>query len=369
MNGITGYPLSNFNMKKSIKTLVGKLMRQTFGPRIFGSGASLILMYHRVVESIADSMLDKNLYVTVKSFSDQLKILGNEFQLISLKDWMNLNDYDGKYCILTFDDGWLDNYQHAFPILLEHKIPATIFLTVNLVDTMEAPWFENLRHILTATTNNQQDISHLETFFRMTGTIGQQEERSRNLTELYFNLTRRLVKTNRRYVDDLISQMSKLTAITHEKERSILNWQEIRHMSENGITFGSHGLNHYAHTILDSEQKRQEIFRSKIVLEEADINFVPVFSFPNGLVDTESMDIIKAAGYKAAFVASKWNLTGFNQPHLYSRICISELVAENTDLLAWRLFLGRLRREMTYSQVLDVHKTKVCNPNKFNRVD
>lgn len=91
-----------------------------------------ILMYHSVAHN--------NVFFTVKQeiFAKQMKYLKDDcYQIIRLADLVSFLEKDGelpqKAVVITFDDGFEDNYNNAFPILKKYNFPATIFLATGLV--------------------------------------------------------------------------------------------------------------------------------------------------------------------------------------------------------------------------------------------
>ncbi len=90
-------------------------------------------MYHSIVKSKED-MGNHNIYVTVKDFQKQLKYLKeNNYTTLTFRD-INA-DYPTdfhKKVIITFDDGYEDNYYLAFPILKQYGFKAVIFLVTKL---------------------------------------------------------------------------------------------------------------------------------------------------------------------------------------------------------------------------------------------
>jgi peptidoglycan/xylan/chitin deacetylase (PgdA/CDA1 family) len=305
-------------------------------------------MYHRVVKRMEPHMLDKGLYISQQAFFENLQFLKKETEFIGLADWLNGNSKPGKYCIVTFDDGWRDNYEVAFPILTDLGVPATVFLTAKSIDSNDAPWFERLRFVLVDSFSNKQRMKYMATIFKKYGIVDNQSG-TLSTYSLYYILRDRLVGKNPEYIDRLLTDLETNSPTFSRRRRVMLNWEELRDMSRRGITFGSHGLNHWAHPTLRTEERREEIYTSKFLLENAGINFVPAFSFPNGLIDMESLAMIRQAGYRGVFAASKKNVRGIDCDFLYSRVCLSQSVTGTDDLLAWRLAMCRLRKEFVCS--------------------
>src|SRR5215510_160511 len=98
-----------------------------------GSRAA-ILMYHRVLPTTQadEGRVEPGMYVTPSTFRDHLSWLSDRYRVLPLSEIVSrLKDgrpLPERACALTFDDGWLDNFEHAFPCLRERGIPATVFL-------------------------------------------------------------------------------------------------------------------------------------------------------------------------------------------------------------------------------------------------
>lgn len=95
-----------------------------------------IIMYHRVIDDTKDIGVHGT-YLTQEKFRSHLQYLkDNGYQTVTFKDLDNNNykkrfDKGNKFVILTFDDGYVDNYKVAFPILKEFGFKAVIFLLSN----------------------------------------------------------------------------------------------------------------------------------------------------------------------------------------------------------------------------------------------
>ena len=122
--------------------------------RHYGPPRLLVLMYHRVLPA-GDKRLDSEepgMYVTPQTFSNHLKWLSEYFVFTRLYEWIKQKSSGGtlpaRACAITFDDGWADNYEHAFPALREAQIPATIFLVSDLIGSRQTFWPERLARLL-----------------------------------------------------------------------------------------------------------------------------------------------------------------------------------------------------------------------------
>src|SRR5947207_6960570 len=93
-------------------------------------GKAMILMYHRVVPPLALSAtyVQPGMYVTPDTFERHLRFLTDHFELVSLHDllgkWEARAQWNtsSRYCAVTFDDGWLDNYVYAYPRLRAYSV-------------------------------------------------------------------------------------------------------------------------------------------------------------------------------------------------------------------------------------------------------
>src|SRR6267143_2306105 len=126
-------------------------------PRVLARlrGRVLILGYHRVLpeSELRRQFVQPGMYVRPRVLEAHLRFLRRHFRIISFDEFLSLRDaraWDpgARYCLITFDDGWRDNYVHAYPLLRRLAMPATIFLPTRFVGTDEWFWPEKLAHVL-----------------------------------------------------------------------------------------------------------------------------------------------------------------------------------------------------------------------------
>src|SRR5215471_15904890 len=99
-----------------------------------GSGSLRILAYHRVLDADpSDFAYDEGVIsATTEAFYHQMDFVRRNFDVLTFRELhaieMEGKDRPRRALIITFDDGYRDNYTQAFPVLRHMGLPATIFL-------------------------------------------------------------------------------------------------------------------------------------------------------------------------------------------------------------------------------------------------
>jgi peptidoglycan/xylan/chitin deacetylase (PgdA/CDA1 family) len=109
---------------------------------------AVVLMYHRVAELTADPWA---IGVTPGNFAEHLAVLRAYARPTSLRQLVRGMDDDRvapRTVVVTFDDGYADNLQHAKPLLERYDIPATMFLTTGALGSGREYWWDELERLL-----------------------------------------------------------------------------------------------------------------------------------------------------------------------------------------------------------------------------
>ena len=132
-----------------------------------GSQRLVVLCYHRVNDDLRDSLT-----VGVEQFEDQMRLLVRRYPLVSIEDVVAgtfRRDTARPAVAVTFDDGYLDNWEIAAPILARLRIPAGFFVTTGVIGN--ALGFDHDRARLGRTVPTM-DWEHLRRLREMGFTIG-----------------------------------------------------------------------------------------------------------------------------------------------------------------------------------------------------
>lgn len=296
-------------------------------------GKALILAYHRVLsemELAGDYFIQPGMYVRNDVFEQQMRFLADHFQIVSLLElldyWAHGTwDHDKRYCIITFDDGWLDNYVHAYPILRKYNIPATIFLPTEFIGTNQWFWQDKIGYLLShyhrsggrgaAETSN----GLLNRYPWATGVV--EQARNGNIDSAIEMCKERSEEEIYKFVDEMSLAMD----LKFPDERLFLSWREVEEMSQHGISFGSHSCTHKILPKLSLEQIQNEMEHSLRTLREKKVNYIPVFAYPNGTYNEEIIGHAKAAGYRAAVSM----VFGFEGRSPKDRFCLKRVGIHN----------------------------------------
>jgi len=164
--------------------------------------------------------------------------------------------------------------------------------------------------------------------------------------QLLWHMNNSLKNMHPKQIRDWLNQAESYFEVKPDNIRTLLNWNEIRKLSAENIDFGSHGLSHSILTVLSATEKHHELYESKRILSEKDINFVPVLSFPDGKHDQEVIDIAERVGYKMLLTASLKKCGDGHSDRLFHRINLSNRSSVHLNHLWIRLALGRLTNRL-----------------------
>lgn len=260
-----------------------------------------ILYYHRVNDE-QDPFFPA---ISTKLFEQEMQFAAKHYKVVSLRDLLtHLGDAaDGDVLAVTFDDGYRDNYENAFPILHRYGLPATVFLTTGCMDSGEPLWFERLAHALRTTLRDFVDveIDLPRRFWTRT-----EAERLAAQNSI-FGLLRGLDDAERRrWLDNIFHQLEVVDY--GSRKDKMLTWDQVRLMHKHGIDFGGHTVSHPFLSRMTQDQAIWEVSECKRRIEEELQTEVAHFAYPNGREEDFGQwnkELLRKAGYKAA-VTTIW---------------------------------------------------------------
>jgi peptidoglycan/xylan/chitin deacetylase (PgdA/CDA1 family) len=270
-------------------------------------GKVIILTYHRVVsgEESKAQCIEDGMYVSVETFTAQMRFLKTHFEVVSFPEllmmWAEERwDPARRYCVVTFDDGWLDNYTHALPVLKRYDVPATVFLPTSFIGTDKWFWPEQVGWLYQrfAQRPKEEQERIVCAMRHQHGWVqGGEVALLRRGSDAVIEWCKMLAPAQ---IDVFVSVWTVALEATLPSDRRIVNWEAVRVMSEAGVSFGSHSVTHTILTKLQCDDVMREAVDSWSALKQQPIRSVPIFCYPNGDWSEEIGRCVKAAGYQAA---------------------------------------------------------------------
>ncbi len=153
-----------FRLKNNIKTLGGKLFEEIFPLYPGLKNIKIILLYHRVVTETPKGLYDPGLFVTASTFEMHINEIKRLFKIVPLENIIQSNGREGRLCAITFDDGWIDNYEVAFPIIKKYQIPITIFISPETIGSNLFFWSESLWSLANRVVANGGELVFINYF-------------------------------------------------------------------------------------------------------------------------------------------------------------------------------------------------------------
>lgn len=295
----------------SRKVYLAKVMAMTGLHRLLAvlralkPGELPILAYHRVCDIGDESAFpfDPGLVsATSASFAWQMRYLRDRYHPITFR--FLLEALDGRAAlprrpvIVTFDDGYEDNYSNAFPVLRSLAMPATVFVSTGYIGSGRPFWFDMVTHILYHAPVAALTVRELDMTLSLDGGVDSRRRAARHLVDAL----KRVGNAQRLDILALLER-EHAGAVKPGEFRLArpLDWDQVREMSAAGIEFGSHTVSHPILSRLEDGELERELADSKRRLEQELGKPVPVLAYPVGGTGEFNDGVVRAAaaaGYR-----------------------------------------------------------------------
>jgi len=298
-------------------SVVDGLLKRTAARPAWERGG-LIFMFHGVSESPSPYRLS----TSREGFDQFCQVAAESYEVLPLADMESrrrAGTLPARALAITFDDGYADNHDVAWPVLKKYGLPATLFVTTGTVGGDRSLWFLRLAHIFETTRPESLPV----TVGPWTFTLDTDSEREATVVRIAAQL-KDMPAAQR---EEHLAALGEAFGVTDfsELSREMLTWEQLRAMDAGGFAVEAHTL---THPILSAEPlaaATREIAESREVLSAALGRSVELFAYPNGKDDDIGEDIVRAvehAGYRAAFTAEFGAASPRNDPYRVPRVTV-----------------------------------------------
>lgn len=295
------------------------------------SAGIVILTFHRVLEDgdVRRSNSPPGMIVRRSTYENLLHFLGSHCDLISLANVPSWGAGNNRVRVaITFDDGWKDTDDIAFPLTQKWKVPLTVFVCPGLLGKSTPFWPE---HVVRAWRSAQQDPEirrGLELVCHEAGldsSVRKSQKGNHRLEDL-------LLEFKQLPPCELEGTVQKLIELTRRGAPGAENtgvdatmtWADAARIAREGAQLGSHTQNHVILTTIPVTAAQSELGESKRAIEAALNRPCTLFAYPNGSWSPEVRDLVAKEGFGLAFVNTPGVWYSETDPWLIPRVNLWE---------------------------------------------
>ena len=265
-----------------------------------------ILAYHRVAElRDAPAVDSRSVSATPESFARQMEHLSRFYRVVSMLEVLEAVEkgrpLPKRAVLITFDDAYADFAEIAWPILKQFRLRATMFVPTAYANQSErAFWWDRLYQAFAATCRAEINIFPLG---RLPLRPADQKRRSLRAVNNYVTT---LPHAGAMQLVDSVTADLGLSCV---QGSGVLTWDQLRELSREGLTLGSHTRTHPIMTQLTAERMREEVQGSQEDLQREIGACLPIFCYPNGNHNETAFSVLREQGIRLAFTT----LSGANR--------------------------------------------------------
>lgn len=250
---------------------------------LWGNQRLTVLGYHRICDPHSPDFEDyaANVSATPAMFARQMDFVKQHFNVIDLdtlrKHVTQDHPLPSRPLLITFDDGYIDNYEHAYPVLRERDLPAVFFLVSEWVGSNYRPWWDRGNALFLHTTQERATLPLIGA-----RDLSTPEARARAREDLFRQL-KTLPNTDRA---EQVAALADVLAVTLPEKPAprFLNWDQARELVANGVACQPHTMTHPILTRIPLADVEQEVRASaERIVAETGVT-ISAFAYPNGTI-------------------------------------------------------------------------------------
>jgi peptidoglycan/xylan/chitin deacetylase (PgdA/CDA1 family) len=272
-------------------------------------GAVNILAYHRVAADISKAEVEAyyGLVVSTATFRRHCELLAASYNVVPLAetfDYLNGSKISDKpLAAITFDDGYLDFYEEAFPVLRELGLPATVFLPTECIEQSEILDHDRLFWLVKQCFERSVSVPDAVSAAGLDESDNRRLARFRDRQQLVEALVYLPHEERSRVISVLERRLGKFAS--YPRGYRLLNWVQIREMAHDQVDFGGHTANHVVLPLEEEPRLSVEITSSKADIERQTGRETVSFAYPNGEYNSRIRKLVAEAGFRIAVTTER----------------------------------------------------------------
>ncbi|OGT77373.1 MAG: hypothetical protein A3I78_11135 [Gammaproteobacteria bacterium RIFCSPLOWO2_02_FULL_56_15] len=312
----------------------------------------VVIGYHRTVEEFPSDALSTipSMCISTRMLERQLDWIGRRYRFVSLDELGALmesgNPLPERIAAVTFDDGYEDVYEHAFPLLKKKGIPAAVFVVTDLIGTAQLQIHDLLYLLLARAALKWESAPQGMSGFLASLGISLTPAPG---TAMIFPDPHAALET----LIGVLPQSAMLSVIEtlHAKvtlsqrilqEHRAMSWEAVQEMRAAGITIGSHGRTHAVLPNESPEKVEEEARGSRETLERCLGEKIRHFAYPCGQYDAATIRAVAQAGYRFGYTIckhrdSRFPLLTIPRKMLWEKSCLNALGSFSPSIMSCQM--------------------------------
>jgi len=288
-----------------------------------------VLNYHRIDNPNREGFdtFRPNVSASPAKFARQMDYVAQNYHVISgwelaafIKTGRALPP---RAALVTFDDGYLDNYINAYPILKARNLPAVIFLATDYIGSDKPFYWDLVAYCFHNSKMNSAEFPYIGIH-----TWTSQITRDQVMHHL-IEVLKKLPEQEKQLIVTCLPEILGVNIPAGTFTHMMISWSQVREMSDNGIEMGGHTTSHPILTRVSLDEAATEISQSRQRIEDELRKSATSFAYPNGQASDFNGEIVKRvqqAGFETAFTLLSGPTryeTVVSQPFAIRRIFLS----------------------------------------------
>jgi peptidoglycan/xylan/chitin deacetylase (PgdA/CDA1 family) len=268
-----------------------------------------------------------------------IKQFGKYVQLREMVKKLKRFSLGRKEIVITFDDGYADNFHNAKLILEKHGIPATFFVVSDTVNNKEGFWWDKVGRLTVAAKMLPEvfEMTIAGTKYNWRVNLKEQPQPAQyepdtyqnnaelSKIQLYYALWEILGRLSFKEREDTLRQIASWagqSSIPHP-DYLPMNSQELVSLASSPLfEIGAHTVSHQMLSRLPLEEQEEEITRGKHDLEDIINRSITSFSYPHGNYSSDTIRLVKQLKFENACTVIQKSIMRNTNPYLLPRFAV-----------------------------------------------
>ncbi|MFT6988288.1 MAG: peptidoglycan/xylan/chitin deacetylase (PgdA/CDA1 family) [Paraglaciecola sp.] len=315
-------------MHYRVRQVIKKLIMHTRTLNLFWKylpNGVYVFTYHRIGDETATKYDRAVFSCSADALEQQIIAIKENFNVITseqLRKVIDTNKHiNDRYAVITFDDGYIDNYNKAFPLLKKSNVPGIFYLPTDFIGTKKIPWWDEIAYLLRNSCNETYQLPGQKTIYFLD---------ANNIDAVIQKIIFQAKRIKNKSINEVLEHIRENFHQAHnklkkEEDTLFMSWLQVKEMADNGMEIGSHTMSHQILSQLSEKQQKQEIKQSKRVIEEHIEREVHSIAYPVGRYHcyTETaLSISKNTGYMIGFNKEPGKNKTIKNPYDINRACV-----------------------------------------------